>query len=173
VSAIDEITRFQTDRELDRQEFDWDTEAVNILEELLEALGINNRSIAIDAVSEINKIIHRNPLEANYNLITTNEKVDAFGDIIVFACGALTKLGYDPEKVLLEVAKEINSREGEMVNGKFTKYKTKEAMDKWVKADFTSCKLLRTTEKQRKAFLIVEGYMGSEEEVEKWLKELI
>lgn len=40
------------------------------------------------------------------------EQVDALADIIVFATGALHKMGYDPEAVLSETLKEINSREG-------------------------------------------------------------
>ena len=67
--------------------------------------------------------------------------VDAFGDIIVFCTGAIYKLGYDTDKVMKEVLKEIESRKGEVKDGKFEKFKTPEAKAKWYKADFTKCKL--------------------------------
>ena len=63
--------------------------------------------------------------------------VDAWADIIVFATGAMAKLGYDPSKVMEEVYKEINSRTGEMVDGKFIK--NPDAV--LYQADFTDCKL--------------------------------
>ena len=84
--------------------------------------------------------------ELNIDVITYDEpdefdEIDALCDIQVFAGGDILKLGYDNEKCLSEVAKEINSRSGEIVNGKFQKYTTTEAKDKWYKADFTGCKL--------------------------------
>ena len=51
------------------------------------------------------------------------EQVDALADVIVFSVGAIYKMGYDPEAVLRETAREINSREGEIdpVTGKWEK----------------------------------------------------
>lgn len=42
----------------------------------------------------------------------TNARVDAYCDIIVFAAGAIHKLGYQPELSLQETVKEISSRRG-------------------------------------------------------------
>lgn len=67
-------------------------------------------------------------------------KVDALCDVIVFAVGAIMKLGYDPECALSEVAKEINSRSGSIVDGKFQKDKSPEAKAKWYQADFQICR---------------------------------
>jgi len=50
------------------------------------------------------------------------------------------KLGYEPECVLNEVAKEINSRVGSIIDGKFIKDKSPEARAKWYKADYEKCK---------------------------------
>ena len=72
---------------------------------------------------------------------TDEDVVDALCDIQTFAGGDNMKLGYDNKKCLLEVGKEINSREGEIIEGKFQKFKTEEAMAKWYKADFSGCKL--------------------------------
>ena len=173
MNALNEITRFQTDRELDMKEFDWNVEATNIVEELLEAIGVNDRGVALLAVGDMQLRI-REKVQAGLVIApSVEDQVDAFADVIVFACGALTKLGYDPEKTLVEVGKEINSREGSMIDGKFTKDKSPEARKKWIKADFSKCKLLKVTPNQRKAFFATEGYMGSDEEVMDWVNYLL
>jgi predicted HAD superfamily Cof-like phosphohydrolase len=173
VSALDEITRFQTDRGLDKKPFDWNIEATNIIEELLEAVGVNDRNIAIMVVGDMQLRIDERTKQGLVVAPSVEDQVDAFADVIVFACGALTKLGYDPEKVLIEVGKEINSREGVMINGKFVKHKTPEAKAKWYKANFSKCKMTGVTERQRKAFFATEGYMGSDEEVLVWVQTMI
>ncbi len=174
MNALDEITRFQTDRDLDKKEFDWSVEATNIVEELLEAIGINDRNVALLSVGDMQLRI-REKTQAGLVIAPTKvDQVDAFADVIVFACGALTKLGYDPEKVLLEVGKEINSRQGRMIDGKFTKDKSPEAKKHWYKACFDNCKLstIIVSERHRKAFLATEGYMGTDKEVLLWVESL-
>ena len=42
----------------------------------------------------------------------TNARIDAYCDILVFAAGAIHKLGYQPELSLQETVKEISSRRG-------------------------------------------------------------
>ena len=115
-NALEELARFQTDRELNKKLFNLDAVAKNIQEEVIE--------LAVATV------------ECN-----VDEQIDALADIAVFALGDIMKLGYNPEKVLLEVAKEINSREGTFIDGKFQKDKSPEAQAKWYKADFSGCKL--------------------------------
>ena len=172
MNALQEITRFQMDRELDQKPFDWAVEATNIVEELIEAIGVNDRNVAILCVGDIQLRI-REKVQAGLVIAPSiTDQVDALADVIVFACGALTKLGYDPEKVLVEVGKEINSREGSMKDGKFVKDKSPEAKAKWYKADFSNTKLCKTTQRQREAFFATEGYMGSDEEVSLWVMNL-
>ena len=79
--------------------------------------------------------------EPSERVIEKDNVVDAYSDVIVFAVGALMKLGYDPEKALLETAKEINSRVGEMVDGKFEKDLSPEAKTNWYKADYSKASL--------------------------------
>jgi len=55
----------------------------------------------------------------------TQENVDGFADIIVYAVGAIWKLGYHPDLVMDEVLKHIESRKGKW-NG---------VIGKWVKED--------------------------------------
>ncbi len=179
-TAIDEITRFQLDRELHMQPYNPINEHTNIVEELLESVGFDVAkddrdrlmrqwdSFIILLVQE--GIIHR---DSDHQL-TLDDEIDAYGDVIVFAIGAITKLGYNPEMILTEIAKEINSRTGSMVNGKFEKNLSAEAKSKWYKADFKYASLEGITQmqKRRKAFFASEGYMGSEDEVETWVKSL-
>ena len=70
-----------------------------------------------------------------------HETIDALADIIVVTIGAMYKLGYEPECVISEVLKEINSRVGEIdSNGKFQKDKSPEAKANWYKASYEQCK---------------------------------
>ena len=73
----------------------------------------------------------------------TEGRIDAMADIIVFAYGEMAKYGYDGDKVMDEVIKEISSRTGAYSDEtkKWQKFKTPEAMALWYTADFTNCKL--------------------------------
>jgi len=146
---IEEIIRFQTDRDLDKKEFVVLNEQTSILEELLEmeqynvpkekrqdlkdAFELFKQQLLEDEV--ITEPIYRTCFEADH------EEVDALADIIVFSIGALLKKEYCVEDILLEAGKEINSREGIMINGKFEKYVDNASKAKWYKADFTKCKM--------------------------------
>lgn len=70
-------------------------------------------------------------------------RVDAMADIIVFAYGELAKYGYDGDKVMDEVIKEISSRVGAYNpdTKKWQKDKSPQAQAKWYSANFTNCKL--------------------------------
>jgi len=64
-------------------------------------------------------------------------------DIIVFAYGEMAKYGYNGDKVMSEVIREIDSRVGAYspVTKKWQKDKSPEAQAKWYTADFADCKL--------------------------------
>lgn len=144
MDVIKEIERFQTDRDLHLKEYDGLNEATSIIEELLEAEGLDvtkaNRAkltqkyLGFTIDCEVYGVADR---VARFKDVLEHEKVDAYCDIIVFAVGAIMKLGFDPELSLQEVAKEINSREGSMVGGKFEKDLSPEAVAKHYKADYT------------------------------------
>jgi predicted HAD superfamily Cof-like phosphohydrolase len=74
---------------------------------------------------------------------TTEGRIDAMADIIVFAYGEMAKYGYNGDKVMDEVIKEISSRTGsyDPVTKKWQKDKSPEAVARWYTADFTNCKL--------------------------------
>ena len=138
-----ELIRFQTDRGLDKQECKGINEAANIVEELVESIGFKvpkeNRPKLKVAVEEFFvDLVKTNIANPGGCAITTKaEKVDAYCDIITFATGAILKLGYDPIKAVEECGKEINSRVGGMVDGKFEKDLSPEAQANWYKADYT------------------------------------
>jgi predicted HAD superfamily Cof-like phosphohydrolase len=144
---IQAIMKFQTDRELDKQLYSWRNEAKNVLEEICEADGMDipkeHRSAVFDPILQ-----HMRALVYNITGLkkcatpSVEDRVDAHADQIVFNIGAILKLGYDPEIVLQEVAKEINSRKGEMSNGKFEKYLGEKHTSQWYKADYSKAKNL-------------------------------
>jgi len=144
-NVLQEIMRFQKERDLHNKGFVWANEAKNVLEEIFEAEGYDipkhQRSMIFNPVLAHAEALINMSVNTAQTVPTNDDRVDAFADIVVFAIGAMMKLGYDPEKVLGEVGKEINSREGEMMNGKFEKYLDDAHKAKWYKADFTECRL--------------------------------
>lgn len=73
---------------------------------------------------------------------STDGRIDAMADIVVFALGEMAKYGYDGDKVMDEVIKEISSRTGayDPATKKWQKDKSPEARSRWYTADFTNCK---------------------------------
>jgi len=143
-----EIIKFQKDRLLDKQEYDFTNESVNILEEVLESGGLK---IPKEKRYMLKKLFDQTVYSAfAFEIGHTDEEykkdpeygtVDAYADIIVFCVGAIMKLQYDPEKVIVECGKEINSRVGAIIDGKFQKDTSPEAKAKWYKADYSKCKI--------------------------------
>lgn len=130
MDILSRIVKWNEERGLIQRGFNHEKEASFIIEELLESTGKFN---SIDAQEEAKKysslIIDETPED--------KEKIiDAWADIIVFATGAIAKLGYDPKEVMEEVYKEINSRTGKLVDGKFVK----DADAKIYTAEFSKCK---------------------------------
>ena len=68
---------------------------------------------------------------------TEHDRIDAIGDIVIFGLNELELEGYNALKVLNEIIKEINSREGTLCpdTGKWLKTTTE------YKANFSNCKL--------------------------------
>jgi len=135
--AISEIVRYQTDRKLDRNKYDAINEHGNIVEELLESVGLDVPKENRPKLKEKWVVFVDETLEENIARAGEDDNIDAYCDVIVFAIGAIMKLGYDPEKALLEAGKEINSREGVMVDGKFEKDLSDSAKAKWYKANYS------------------------------------
>lgn len=143
MDALAGLIRFQIDRGLYKQPFEVLNEQTNILEELLEASGLDipkeNRPQLRGCMSQL--IYRASKNYAEVVDLSEEDVVDAFADVITFAVGAIMKLGYDPEKVVSENSKEINSRVGKMIDGKFEKDLSDEAKRNWYKADYSICKM--------------------------------
>lgn len=145
-TVLCEMIRFQTDRGLDKKDFNIDDELLNIIEEMLEAKGVRDKDdrefskIVLDSFNSFVSYVSMYEKDY-YSEPTDHTEVDAFCDIIEYATGGILKKRYNPIITLDEMAKEINSRVGTFKNGKFTKDKSIEAQAKWYKADFTKARL--------------------------------
>lgn len=131
MDILQRIVAWNQERGLIERGFDHARETSFIVEELLESTGHYDSVTARERAVEIANDIVGTP-DASAEQI-----VDAWADIIVFATGAMAKLGYDPSKVMEEVYKEINSRTGTMVEGKFVK----DPDAKLYEADLAACTL--------------------------------
>lgn len=125
------VSEWNKERNLLALGFDHQKEASFIVEELLESTGNYNSETARDRAK-----VYASEMIGEVKA-DTEVVVDAFADIIVFATGAIAKSGYDPAKVMDEVYKEIDSRKGSLVDGKFVKDKDLVPY----KADFSQCHL--------------------------------
>lgn len=130
MSILKKIVDWNNERGLIEKGFNHKNEVSFIVEELLESTGEHDSISARDEAVRVTEEIVGDKVSDD------EAKVDAFADIIVFATGAISKLGYDPDRVMDEVFKEIDSRKGKMVDGKFVKDEDAERYF----ADFTGCK---------------------------------
>lgn len=131
MDMFEKIVKWNDERGLIERGFDHSKEASFILEELLESTGNYDSITARErAMGYANEIVG----DARAKEV---QIVDAMADIIVFATGAIAKNGYDPSKVMDEVYKEINSRTGKLIDGKFVKDKDAKVYE----ADFSTCKV--------------------------------
>lgn len=131
MTIFQKIIEWNRERGLLNKEFNHQREVSFIVEELLESTGNHDSITARNKAEEIAGDI------VTPDYFDEKKIVDAFADIIVFSTGVIAKLGYNPDSVMDEVYKEINSRTGTMIDGKFVK--DPEAT-KYI-ADFTNCKL--------------------------------
>lgn len=146
---LDEMIRFQTDRGLHKNKFDLKVASLNILEELMEAHGVEDE--CKDSKNERKELLYNALLKLvdevklfspeKYVKPTTYSTIDAFCDIAEFAIGEPLKLGYEPRICLAEMAKEINSRRGKIIDGKFEKDKSEDAKYFWYDADYSKALL--------------------------------
>ena len=131
MDMFQKIVEWNRERGILDLEFNHVKETSFIVEELLESSGHYDSVTARDKATEIATDVVGVPNASPEQI------VDAWADIVVFAAGGMAKLGFDPSKVMAEVYKEINSRTGKMVDGKFIK----DADVVPYQADFNECKL--------------------------------
>ncbi|MDD3693986.1 MAG: hypothetical protein PHC89_01165 [Candidatus Pacebacteria bacterium] len=126
---LTKIKKWNKERLLHKVPFDHTREASFIIEELLESTGTYDSVTARTLAENYAKEIISTSAESKEAIL------DSFADIVVFAVGTMVKLGYDPAKVMEEVFKEIDSRKGTVINGKFVK----DPNAKRYTADFSQC----------------------------------
>ena len=127
---IDQIIKWQEERNLDKMPYDHYNETLNSLEEICETWGLDRR-FAKDLCDTIEK---------NGCLQDDKVVIDGVFDDCVYNIGKILKLGYDPKKVFEEGLKEINERTGayDLVVGKWVKQPKKPNA---YKADYSKAKL--------------------------------
>lgn len=130
MDIFEKIVKWNEERGLIERGFNHTNEVSFIIEELLESTGNYNSESARAKAMEYAEVITK---EAQPEPEVT---VDAMADIIVYATGSIAKMGYDPSLVMDEVIKEIYSRTGTLIEGKFIKDKDQ----KRYCADFSVCK---------------------------------
>ena len=129
MNHISAIANWQSSRNLDKMPYKHTNEIKNIIEECVEASGLLTSTQAREVSTNI---VDTYILET----YTPNAAVDAYCDIIVYAVGAIMKLGYYPEIALDECIKEISDRTGsyDPAAGKLVKLPPKPAA---YKADYS------------------------------------
>lgn len=136
---LNRIVEWNKERGLDQQEVDISNEVSFIVEELIEM----TTQMKSEEARNYAQIVTNNMFSVD--IMPSNEQVaDAAADIIVFATGLILKSGFNPEIVMDEVLKEIESRVGsEDETGKWVKDRSPEAQAKWYKANFNKAKLIK------------------------------
>lgn len=134
------IVKWNEDRLLIKTlaDLDIEKEISFIIEECIEMISDIKSEDARPIAEKITKEI----MTLSDGKLNRKRAVDAAGDIKVFSTGLIKKLQYNPDIVMDEVLKEIESREGSIQNGKFVKDKSPEAQLKWYKANFDKADLL-------------------------------
>lgn len=130
MDIFEKIVKWNEERGLIERGFNHTNEVSFIIEELLESTG------NYDSVSARTKAMEYAEAITEDSKATPEAIVDAMADIIVFATGAIAKTGHNPSRVMNEVIKEICSRTGSLVEGKFVK----DPLAKKYTADFSVCK---------------------------------
>ena len=139
MSIFSRIVKWNSERLLIKspEEANVERESAFIVEELLE---MNSDLMSDEANKKALKIVEKEICIEWYKP-SNDQVIDAAWDIIVFATGLISKFWYDPDLVMEEVLKEIESRKWKVIWWKFTKDKSDEAKKLWYKADFSKAKI--------------------------------
>ena len=139
ISIFSRIVKWNEERLLIKtpKDVNVERESAFIVEELLEM----NTDLKSDEANVKALDLVKNEIVKDWFKPTDEQVVDAAWDIIVFATGLIRKMWYDPDLVMEEVLKEIESRKWEIIWWKFVKDKSDEAKKSWYKADFSKAKI--------------------------------
>ena len=96
-----------------------------------------NTDLKSDEANILAKKIFDSSIFVKWYNPSKEQVIDAAADIIVFATGLIWKMWYNPDIVMDEVLKEIESRKWKIIDWKFVKDKSEDAVKNWYKADFS------------------------------------
>ena len=132
---VKELRKWREDRRLTQSNYK--AYFTNIIEELLEPI-YKDPDVLRAAKQTIVDIYYKDNIE-----LDEHDIIDTINDITVFSVNETELMGYSFDKTMSETIKEISSREGEYnpESGKWEKFKTKRAIKKWYKADYSKCKM--------------------------------
>lgn len=110
------VRKWNKERGLLKKGFNADNEAAFIIEEVCESYGIKSKFLPRVIVAWIKYC-------SLFKEVSKEQRVDAYAGVIVFAAGAIEKLGYRSDAVMSEVMTEVESRSGMLndTSGKFEK----------------------------------------------------
>jgi len=134
MSIFQRIVNWNKERNLIKtpEDLNLKNEASFIIEEILEMTS----DLKSDEANENARKIVEEIISDNYKP-SQEQIVDAAWDIIVFATWIIAKAWYNPDIVMEEILKEIESRKWKIIDWKFVKDKSPEAQKNWYKADFS------------------------------------
>lgn len=141
MNILERIVNWQKSRGLIKnpKNFNVNVESLNLLEEIIE-LNYNLKSKQAREIAILLEEVIQDKLKYDHEIFdpntSDNQKIDALCDLIVYATGAIRKLGYNPKHAMDETLKEIESRQGKIIKGKFEKNESPEAQAKWYKANY-------------------------------------
>ncbi len=136
-TTLSRIVKWNKERQLIKKP-DLQNETAMLIEEIIE---MNTPLKSKEAREEAKSIASDIKAMASGYQPTPHQVVDAACDLIVFATGLIAKMGFDPDSVMEEVQKEINSRVGGIdETGKWVKDNSPEAKTKMYTADFKKCR---------------------------------
>ncbi len=136
-SILNRIVKWNVERQLIKKP-DLQNETAMLIEEIIE---MNTPLKSKEAREEAKAIASDIKAMASGYQPTPHQAVDAACDLIVFATGLIRKLGYDPDKAMDEVLKEIESRVGGLdSSGKWVKDESPSSLANQYKADFKKAK---------------------------------
>lgn len=78
-------------------------------------------------------------------LLSEEDKIRALCDKIILSIESIELLGFDSNVALLERARELNSRDGHMIDGKFEQFNSSVSKSVWYKADYNKASTKPTT----------------------------
>lgn len=140
---FESFMRYRSERGMSNQKFDMEVFFRKTLEEDFELQGYP-KEFAKQFARELSSywITWRTAHSKVPDNIDDTEdcKIDALADGIMFRLEAIEQLGYDADKVIGETLKEIHSRRGEIIDGKFEKFMDEKSQSLWEQADYNSCR---------------------------------